>query len=185
MAILDTNLYFGTDLDCSNAADASPVLLGNVIDLGAVVTFPFGGETMYFVVTCTEQIITGGTAGTISFSLYSGPEAAITTTPSLHIKSHDILTDDATALATAIADPAAPTFPTSLGNVAGATGNRAGGILVCAPLPAGPVYQRYLGAFRQVLTTTTTAGKVDMFLTANPIYWRAFADSSALGTSII
>lgn len=169
MAILDKRLYFGTDLDASNAADASPVLLGDVIDLGATATYPFGGQTMYFVVTCTEQIITGGSAGTISFSLYSGPEAAISTTPSLHVKSHDILTDDATAIGVA---QASVTFPCALGNAVG-------GILVCAPLPAA-VYQRYLGVFRQVLATTTTAGKVDAFLTADPTYWRAYADNSAI-----
>ena len=166
MAILDTKLYFGSGLDASNAADASPVLIGDVTDLGSTSTYPFGGETMYFVVTCSLQIITGGTAGTISFSLYSGPEAAISTTPSLHVKSHDILTDDAAALTTARTNL---TFPCALGNVTG-------GILVCAPLPAGPVYQRYLGAFRQVLTTTTTAGTVNAFLTKDPTYWRAYTD---------
>lgn len=169
MAILDRNLYFGTDLDCSNAADASPVLLGDVIDTGVTNSYPFGGETMYFVVTCTEQIITGGTAGKISFALYSGPEVGISTTPSLHIRSHEILTDDATAI---LAAQTNVTYPT-------ARGNKVGGILVVAPLPAS-IYQRYIGAFRQVETTTTTAGKVDMFLTKDPTFWRAYADNASI-----
>ena len=169
--ILDKNLYFGTDLDASQGA-GGPTLFGDVIDLGtaaAIRTGLLGGETMYFVVTCTLQIIHAGSPGTISFQLQSGPEAAITTAPTRHCSSMDILTDSAANLATARA-----------AGTPSAQGNYTGGILCCIPIPPGN-FQRYLGAFWTVATTTTTAGTVDAFLTKDPTYWRAFTGSPSDG----
>lgn len=165
--ILDKNFYFGTNLDASQSA-GGPTLFGDVYDLGAATPGLFGGETMYFVVTCTAQITTAGTAGSISFQLQSGPEAAITTTPTRHCSSMEILTEDATDLGTARA-----------AGTPSAQGNYVGGILCCIPIPPSN-FQRYIGAFWTVTGQTTTAGTVDAFLTKDPTYWRAFADNASI-----
>lgn len=161
--ILDSKLFFGKDLDASQAAGTA--LLGDVIDLTALGYRPGMGEPLYIAVLCSQQIITGGAAGTIQFSLRSGSDAAISSDVTVHATSIAHLTDDATALAVAVAAGDVEAFE-----------NRVGGTLLLCSLPAG-AYQRYLGIFYTVATTTTTAGLVSAFVTADVTQWRAFTDS--------
>ena len=48
-----------------------------------------------------------------------------------------------------------------------------GKTLMAVELPKG-VYERYLGILCTTGTTTTTAGKVNAFLTNDPVSWKAF-----------
>lgn len=134
----------------SVAAAAGTALIGDVIDLGAVARDIGSGEPVYLVITTDTEIITGGTAGTVKFQLVSDAQAAIAVdgTASVHIDTGTMVTDDA-----------------------GANDSRlnAGGIIFAGPIPSeGTVYERYLGILAVTATTTTTAGKINAFLTLNP-----------------
>lgn len=147
--IQDNLLFFGKDLDASQAAGTA--LLGSYVDLkgaSGLTRSPGSGQPLYIAVICSEQIITGGSAGTIQFSIRSGSDTAITSDVTIHATSIAHLTDDATAIGVAQA----------AGDIE-ALENKIGGKLLVCSLPAGS-YQRYLGLFYTVATTTTTAGKV-------------------------
>ena len=143
MAILDSNLEFADAV--SVAAGAGTALIGDVIDLSAVQRDVGNGEPMYFVINVDTEIITGGSAGTIVFTLASDAAAAIATdgTATIHYQSHDFITDD-----------------------------------VAANSPEGVPYERYLGVLATIATTTVTAGKINSFLTMDPIGWKPYPDGS-------
>lgn len=133
------------------AAAAGTALVGDVIDLGLPQRDVGLGELTYFVVTVDTEIITGGTAGTIEFLLVSDAQAAIAVDGSatVHYRSGTFVTDDAAANSPKL---------------------NAGGVPVCIPLPTeGAAYERYLGVLVITGTTTTTAGKINAFLTLDPI----------------
>ena len=143
----------------SVAAAASTALIGNVIDLGVTPQDLGNGEPMYLVITAGTDIITGGLAGTISFSLASDDAAAIATngTATTHINTGTFVTDgvDATSL------------------LAGTT------IFVGAmPTGAGKVYERYLGVLATIATQTITSGTINAMLTKDPSAWKAYADGT-------
>jgi hypothetical protein len=48
-----------------------------------------------------------------------------------------------------------------------------------APLPVGTVsdYERYLGILCVTVTTTTTAGTINAFLTLDPGRWKSYPDA--------
>lgn len=143
--IMDDFLEFADA--ASVAAAAGTTLLGDVIDLSSVQRDVGLGETTYLVITTDTEVITGGAAGTISFSLVSDAQAAIATDGSatVHWSSGNIVTDDAAANDSRL---------------------NAGGVIACVALPGeGPKYERYLGILVTIGTTTTTAGKVNAFLT--------------------
>ena len=55
----------------------------------------------------------------------------------------------------------------------------AGGYPVVVALPLeGVPYERYLGVLATIGSTTVTAGKINAFLTMDPIGWKAYADGS-------
>lgn len=146
--IMDERLEFADAV--SVAAAAGTALIGDVVDLGAVPRDIGGGEPVWLVITTDTEIITGGVAGTVKFQLVSDAQAAIATdgTATVHIDTGTLVTDDA-----------------------GANDNRlnAGGIIACIALPIqGNVYERYLGLLAVTATTTTTAGKINAFLTLDP-----------------
>lgn len=133
------------------AAAAGTALVGDVIDLGLPQRDVGLGEPTYFVVTVDTEIITAGTAGTIEFLLVSDAQAAIAVDGSatVHYRSGTFVTDDAAANSAKL---------------------NAGGVPVCIPLPTeGAAYERYLGVLVITGTTTTTAGKINAFLTLDPI----------------
>lgn len=154
------------DATAVNAA-AGTALVGSQIDLGSA-DVRFGGEPLYLNITVDTAIVTGGSAGTVQFKLASDTTAAISTTTAIdHVITRVFLTDDA------------PTIP-------------AGAVLFSGPIPEGAytgtstgtdagVYRRFLGILVVTGTTTTTAGKINAWLSKTPVYPRGasdFADAS-------
>lgn len=157
MAIMDERLEFADAT--SVAAAASTALIGDVIDL-QVARDIGNGQPVYFVITVDTEIITAGSAGTIKFILASDAQAAIATDGSatVHIDTGTFVTDDAAANSALL---------------------NAGSVLCCIAIPLqGNVYERYLGVLAVIATTEVTAGKINAFLTLDPIGWKAYADAS-------
>jgi hypothetical protein len=143
----------------SVAAAAGTALIGDVVDLGTVTRDIGAGEPAYLVISVDTEIITGGTAGTVQFALASDAQAAIATDGSatIHYLSRAFVTDDAAANDAAM---------------------NAGAFPVVVAIPAeGPVYERYLGILAITATTTTTAGKINAFITSDPKWYRAYANA--------
>jgi hypothetical protein len=156
--IMDERLEFADAV--SVAAAAGTALIGDVIDLGAAHRDIGAGEPMYLVITTDTEIITGGVAGTLEFRLVSDAQAAIAIdgTATVHWASGTMVTDDAGANDAKF-------------NV--------GGIIACIALPhEGNVYERYLGILAVTATTTTTAGKINAFLTLDPIAHGIYAEGA-------
>lgn len=146
--IMDERLEFADAV--SVAAVAGTALIGDVIDLGATARDIGQGQELWLVITVDTEIITGGSAGTIVFTLASDAQAAIATDGSatVHWASRAFVTDDAAANDAQM---------------------NAGAIIAAIPLPLeGAVYERYLGILATIATTTITAGKINAFLTLDP-----------------
>ena len=143
----------------SVAATASTFVLGDqVIDLGTQPADLGNGEPIYIVIQTDTEIITGGSAGTIKFDVVSDSlatlGAAVVADCTTHIAGESIVTD---------------------GTDANGAKCKAGATILCVPLPYG-TYERYLGVLCTVGTTTTTAGKVNAFLTKDPAKYKAYSD---------
>lgn len=140
----------------SVAASAGTALVGNVIDLGATSRDIGNGEPIYAVINVDTEIITGGNAGTIQFSIASDAQAAIAVDGSatIHATSPLIVTDDTEANGPLC---------------------KAGAYPLVVALPRG-TYERYLGVLCTVGTTATTAGKINAFLTKDPAMFKAYPD---------
>lgn len=155
--IMDERLEFADAVTVAHAAGT--VLLGDVIDL-EVARDIGNGQPVYLVITVDTEVITGGSAGTIAFQLVSDAQAAIATdgTATVHIDTGTFVTDDSAANSAQL---------------------NAGGLICCIALPIeGHVYERYLGVLYIIGTTTTTAGKVNAFLTLDPTPWKAYAEGA-------
>ncbi len=141
----------------SVAAAAGTALIGDVIDLGSVSRDIGNGQPLYLVIQTDTEIITGGSAGTIQFTLASDAQAAIATDGSAtaHFVSASLVTDDAAANSAQL---------------------NAGGVIAAVALPMG-TYERYLGILCTIGTTTVTAGKINAFLTADVSKWVATDDA--------
>lgn len=147
--IMDELLEFADAV--SVAAAAGTALIGDVIDLSSVHRDIGSGQPLFLVITTDTEIITGGSAGTVKFQLVSDAQAAIAVdgTATVHFDTGTFVTDDSAANDAQM---------------------NAGGIIACVALPMeGHVYERYLGILAVTATTTTTAGKINAFLTPNPI----------------
>ncbi len=156
--ILDELLEFADDV--SVAAAAGCALIGDVIDLGATSRDVGNGEPLYLVIqTGSEEIITAGAAGTIQFDLVSDSlatlGAGVLADCTTHFSTGTLVTDDA-----AVNDDRL--------NI--------GGTIAVVALPYG-TYERYLGILCTTATTTTTAGKINAFLTKDVAKWKAYADA--------
>jgi len=140
----------------SVAAAAGTALVGNVIDLGAEVYDIGVSGPLYLVMTCDTAVITGGSAGTISFSLASDAQAAIATDGSatVHFSTGSFVTDDA-----------------ALNDL------DAGAVIAMVQLPMGTQYERYLGILATVGTTTVTEGAINAFLTPVAPQRHAYPDN--------
>lgn len=141
----------------SVAAAAGTALIGDQIDM-TVARNLGGGAPVYLVITVDTEIITGGAAGTVQFVIASDAAAAIATDGSatVHWASRLFVTDDSAANDAQM---------------------NAGAVIACVALPSeGAVYERYLGILCVTATTTTTAGKINAFLTLNPTPWKAYAN---------
>lgn len=152
--ILDSTLEFADAQ--SVAAAAGTAVIGNQIDLATVGNAL--GDDIYVVITVDTGIITGGSAGTVRFQLVSDDNAALSS-PTVHLQTGDFVT--------------------------GATAIQAGAALLVVELPLclykqvggtdANTYERYLGIRCVTATTTTTAGKINAFLTREPAAWKALA----------
>jgi len=155
--ILDDFLEFADDV--SVAAAAGTALIGDVVDLGPAARDIGNGDPLYLVIqTGSVEIITAGAAGTLKFQLVSDAQAAIATDGSatVHYDTGTLVTDDAAA-------------NDSKFNI--------GGLIAVVALPMeGNVYERYLGILAITATTTTTAGKINAFLTRDVAKWKAYTD---------
>ena len=144
MAIFDAYAEFCDAVSVAVAAGTS--LIGNQID-SSVVRDLGRGKPVYLVITVDTTIATGGSAGTIQFALASDDSASIhTTTSTRHLLTPAYVTDDSPDI-------------------------DAGSVLFCGPIPDNgyAAYERYLGILLIVGTTTITAGKVNAFLTLDPV----------------
>lgn len=141
--ILDERLEFCDATAVS--ASAGTALVGDVIDLGAAPTLQdIGlGEDLFLVIQTDTEIITGGSAGTVKFQLVSDSVATLDSSATVHFDTGTFVTDDSAANSDAL---------------------NAGGLIAAVKLPLGN-YERYLGILCVTATTTTTAGKINAFLT--------------------
>jgi hypothetical protein len=154
--ILDKRNEFCDAVSVALTAAATAQNVGDVIDLGLAARDVGNGEPLYLVITVDTEIITAGAAGTISFILASDDSATIATngTQTIHYESRAFVTDDAAANSAQL---------------------NAGGVPVVVALPMeGVTYERYLGVQVRVVTTDTTAGKINAFLTHDPQVWKAY-----------
>ena len=140
----------------SVAGSAGTALIGDVIDLGGTSQDIGNGQPLYLVIQTDTEIITGGSAGTIQFTLASDASASIATdgTATAHFVSASLVTDDAAANSSQL---------------------NAGGVIAAVALPMG-TYERYLGVLATIGTTTVTAGKINAFLTTDVSKWVATPD---------
>ena len=118
------------------------------------------GEPLYLVINVDTEIITGGNAGTMQFVLVSDSTDTIATdgSQSIHYMSEVFVTD---------------------GTDANDARFKVGQYPVVIALPTqGVPYERYLALQVYALTTTTTAGKINAFLTPTPARWAAYDSPS-------
>lgn len=154
--ILDERTKFADAV--SVAAAASTALIGDVINLEEARDIG-NGEPVYLMIQTDTEIITGGVAGTIEFQLVSDAQAAIAVDGSatVHYSTGTFVTDGTDAN-----DPEL----------------KAGATIAMIALPLeGKAYEQYLGILCVTATTTTTAGAINAFLTADPHKWTAQADA--------
>lgn len=154
--ILDERLEFADAVSVVGTAGAAALLSNfDVIDLGVDGLDVGNGEDLFLVITTDTEVITGGSAGTIKFDLVSDSTANLATSPTTHLSSPTLVTDDAAANSAAL---------------------NAGGLILAAKLPPG-TYERYLGILTTIGTTDTTAGKVNAFLTKDIAKWSALPNA--------
>jgi hypothetical protein len=136
------------DATALSTAATGLALVGNVIDLGTDGINDV--EDMYLVVQIDTAVTSAGSA-TVAFTLASDAQAAIAVDGSASVHT----TTAAVAKASLVA-----------------------GYTVCQiSLPKGQ-YERYLGILQNVGTAALTAGKVNAFLTPNPVTAKAFSSPS-------
>lgn len=149
--ILDTNLQVGVNFNA-----AAVVGLNNmprIIDLGANAKNPFTGEDVNVVFIVKTAFASAG-AATVNFLVVTD--------------NQDPLAVDGTAIQHASTGP----IPVAL-LVVGAR------FVITLP-PLGRLTDRYLGCLVQTLVATTTAGRVDAYITTDeafPDTWAASIDS--------
>lgn len=166
--LIDKNNEFADAVSVANVA--ATINIGSTIDLSTAGIDVGNGTPLWLVVSVDTAIVTGGSTGTLQFALVSDSTAvpATDSTRSVHALSPAFVTDD---------DPTIP----------------AGRQLFCFALPLcndyvsrsvagvdvttgpGAPYERYLGVQAIIATTTITAGKVNAFLTHDPLGWKAYA----------
>lgn len=149
--ILDDRLEFADATTV--AASAGTALIGDVVDLGTDGVNDV--EDMYVVISVDTEIITGGVAGTVQFFVVSDALATLGSGVVANCTLHASTQSQATGAASSNAALAA------------------GKTLLQVELPKGQ-YERYLGVLCTTGTTTTTAGKINAFLTPTPVTQKSF-----------
>ena len=146
--IMDARNEFA-DATAANTGGVGSYLVGNVIDLGLVPRDIGNGQPLYLVVTVDTAVLSA--TGSLKFSLCSDAQAAIAVdgTQTTHLTVGPFLQ----------------------------AGMTAGTSLCCVALPSGVTYERYLGIVQETITAAMTAGKINAFLTMDPIGWKAYPDA--------
>jgi hypothetical protein len=154
--IIDKRTEFGSAVSLNTGA-AGTYNIGDVIDLqgqaiGAanLTRDPFAGDDALYFIVQVQTTATSGGAATADFRLVSDNTSTIATdgSASLHTMSGPLAVASLTA----------------------------GKTVFAGSLPAGQ-YERYLGVQQVTGTAAFTAGKVNVFLTADPALFRAYADN--------
>lgn len=157
--ILDSKLQFCDATSVALTAGATIQNIGDVLDLGTARDIG-NGQPLYLVINVDTEIITGGAAGTMQFALVSDGTDTIATdgSQSFHYLSETFITD---------------------GTDANDARFKQGQYPVVVALPAeGVPYERYLALQVYCLTTNTTAGKINAFLTHDVARWKAYDSPS-------
>jgi hypothetical protein len=129
-----------------NTGGVASYLLGDVIDIGAVVRDMGNGQPLYLILTVDTSIASA--TGSLKFSLCSDAQAAIAVngTQSVHATVGPFLQAAMTA----------------------------GTVLAVIALPQGIAYERYMGVVQETITAAMTAGKINAFITADPTGYKAY-----------
>ena len=143
----------------SVALAAGTHLVGDVMDMKVARNLATV-KPVYLQIFAAENIVTGGVAGKISFSLASDAQAAIATdgTASIHFKTPDYGTGNATA-----------------------TKLKKGAVIAQIALPfetENQSYQRYLGILATVQTQAVTGGAITAFLSLDADFNKPFANAA-------
>ena len=156
MAIIDKRTELADAI--SVAAAAGTINVGSQVD-ASVVRDLGAGQTVWLIVTVDTAVVTGGAAGTIRFQLASDSTASIATdgTQSIHATSALFVTDDAG-------------YDLEIGDIAWQ---------IALPTDGQEPYEQFIGLQAVIATTTTTAGKVNAWLSLAQIgEKRTYADAS-------
>ena len=134
-----------------NTGGAGSYLLGDVIDLQTQQIRDIGNGQPVYWVTSVDTALASAT-GTFNLSLVSDAQAAIATDGS----------------ATVHATIGGPFLQAAL----------AAGTMWVRVVPLElPKYERYLGILQTTATAAFTAGKINSFLTLDPIGWKPYPDA--------
>lgn len=149
--IMDERTEFADNVALSGSGT---VVVGDVIDLGSDGRDIGNGQELYLVIKTGTTETISGSAGTLEFQLVSDSTANLTTSPTVHFSTGDLVL-----------------------NAAGANDDRfnAGGYVARVAIPTGD-FERYVGV-RRIASVAITAGSVDAFLTPNPAAWKAYANA--------
>ena len=146
--IMDERLEFA-DATALDTSGTDTDLIGDVIDLGSTTSDIGNGQPIYLVIQVDTAVTSGG-AATVDFKLVSDAAAAIAVdgTATQHFASGPV------AKATLIA----------------------GYTVAVVALPIG-TYERFLGIVTTTAAAAVTAGKINAFLTYDPVGWTALPDA--------
>lgn len=148
-AIIDKRNEF-CDAVALNTGGAASYLIGDVIDLGAAARDIGNGEPLYLMITVDTSVDSAADNTVQQFHLCSDAQAAI-----------------------AVDGSATYHFSTKAIAQANLT---AGTRVACVALPLGD-YERYLGIVQTTSVAAATAGKINAFLTKDPVGWKAYPDA--------
>lgn len=150
MAIIDKLTEFCDNV--SVAAAAGTTLKGNQIFLNSAAGFDQGnGQPVYLVIEFGTALDSSGGAATAQFKLVSDDTASIsTTTSTVHLIT--------------------PAFTET---------QAVQGFKYVTTLPTqGPSYEQYLGILCTIAGETATVGNVDVWLSMDPLGWKAYPDGA-------
>ena len=146
--IMDERLEFA-DATALDTSGTDTDLIGDVIDLGSVTSDIGNGQPVYLVIQVDTAVTSAGSA-TVDFKLASDAQAAIAVDGSATVHYSSGAIGKATLVA--------------------------GYTVVVVALPI-QTYERYLGIITTTGTAAVTAGKINAFLTYDPVGWTALPDA--------
>ncbi len=146
--IFDDRLEF-MDNAAVTASGTATTLEGDVIDITTSRDWGMG-EQLYCIIQVTTSFTSGGSA-ICTFKIQSDAAAAIAVDGSA--------TEHASTAATAVASLTA-------------------GTRFILPIGVGKTFERFVGLTLGTSGAALTAGKIDAFLTKDPVGWTAYADAT-------